>query len=185
MEKTIFAGIEAKSKELEAAICARNGKERIDDMIQKMKAGYHLVSLSSLFNPGPVFEPILPRTLDPATSGFSSDCYEVKRRSPQNDDTVERAHSLSFTEVKNLLVDPTVIEAILGENTYPTDDYVAMCFTQNLVLLLGDISNSVDYFSLETFLLGLKNPPEMLKVRFLFFKKKYSVALQFKRPEQV
>jgi hypothetical protein len=38
---------------------------------------------------------------------------------------------------------------------------------------------------LENFLLGLKNPPEMLKVRFLFFKKKYSVAMQFKRPEQV
>lgn len=78
MDRTIFAGIEAKAKELESAVYARHGRERIDDMIQRMKTGYQLVSLSSLFNQGPVFEPILPRTLDPATSGFSSDCYEVK-----------------------------------------------------------------------------------------------------------
>lgn len=77
-----------------------------------------------------------------------------------------------------------MIEVLQTDNGYPADDFVSD-FYQNLVLLLSDISNSVDYFSLENFLLGLKNPPEMLKVRFMFFKKKYSVAMQFKRPEQV
>lgn len=67
---------------------------------------------------------------------------------------------------------------------FPADDCVDSA-NENLVLLLSDISPTVDYFLLENFLLGLKNPPEMLKVRFLFFRRKYSVALQFKRPEQV
>lgn len=78
MNKEVFAGIEAKAKELEAALFRLNGREKIDEMIQKMKTGYQLTSLSSLFSQGSVFDPILPRTLDPATSGFSSDCYEVK-----------------------------------------------------------------------------------------------------------
>lgn len=82
------------------------------------------------------------------------------------------------------MIDPSVIEILQTENGYPSDDFVGAS-NQNLVLLLGDISNSVDYFSLENFLLVLKNPPEMLKVRFMFYKKKYSVAMQFKRPEQV
>jgi hypothetical protein len=77
MNKEVFAGIEAKSRDLENTIFGLKGKERIDDMIQKMKSGYQLMSLSSLFAQGPNFDPILPRTLDPATSGFSSDCYEV------------------------------------------------------------------------------------------------------------
>lgn len=97
---------------------------------------------------------------------------------------MERAHSLSFTEVKNLLVDPGIIEVMQGDNSYPADDHVGPSY-QNVVLLLTDICSTVDYFSLENFLLGLRNPPEMLKVRFLFFKTKYSVAMQFKRPEQV
>lgn len=77
MNKEVFAGIEAKARELEATLFRLNGKEKIDEMIQKMKSGYQLASLSSLYSQGSVFDPILPRTLDPATSGFSSDCYEV------------------------------------------------------------------------------------------------------------
>lgn len=77
MESAIFAGIEAKSRALESAIYSRQGKERVEDMLQKMKSSYGLISLSSLFKNGPNFNPILPRHLDPATSGYSSDCFEV------------------------------------------------------------------------------------------------------------
>lgn len=77
MESTIFAGIEAKARALESAIYAKQGKERVDEMVQKMKNTYGLISLSSLFKNGPSFSPVLSRHLDPATSGYSSDCYEV------------------------------------------------------------------------------------------------------------
>lgn len=52
------------------------------------------------------------------------------------------------------------------------------------MLLIEDIPSDLTYFTLDKFMVDLKNPPEMLKVRFLFFNSRPSVILQFKRADQ-
>lgn len=47
------------------------------------------------------FEPIIEDVMDPPTSGFSSDCNE------ENEKNV-RIHTLSYTEVKHLLMDTSI-----------------------------------------------------------------------------
>ena len=66
-------------------------------------------------------------------------------------------------------MDTTVVD-VLPENAYLGDE-------SNLVLLMFDISHTADYFNLEKFMLALKNPPELLKVRYFFYKGKYSLIL--------
>lgn len=74
----MFEGIEAKATELEAWVSGKLGRPRLTEAAGRMKAGgFHLLSLSAVFGAAGDFDPLLPRTLDPATSGFSSDCYEV------------------------------------------------------------------------------------------------------------
>jgi hypothetical protein len=77
MDKFLFAGIAQKAQEIEDLFRGKDLHARMEDTANRMRTEYHLVSLSSLARQSADFEPILKRTLDPPTSGYSSDCYEV------------------------------------------------------------------------------------------------------------
>lgn len=83
------------------------------------------------------YKPEIKEVMDPPTSGFSSDCYE-------EDDKQTRIHSLSYTEVKNLLIDTSIIWK-LG-TTIPNED------PQEILLMIRNVRTSVDYFTLKELL---------------------------------
>lgn len=56
--------------------------------------------------------------------------------------------------------------------------------TQNVVLLVENIAQDLNYFTLDKFITELRTQPEFYKVRFFFFKGRMSVAVQFKKADQ-
>lgn len=52
-------------------------------------------------------------------------------------------------------------------------------------MVLHDIIEEANYHQLEYFMNCLKMPPDILKMQFIFYRQKYSLAIQFKRQDQV
>lgn len=169
---TNYKSILAKAKELRENLIkeSENEKKTIEDLVSRMKTTHKLTSLSIIFEELKSYEPKIPNILDPATSGFSSDCYE-------DDETMKRLSSLSYTEVKNLLFDTSVIKI------FPKGNSIREGI--NVLLMIRNIKLDIDFFKFKEFLLSLRAPPLFLKVKFFFYEGDYSLLLHFARSDQV
>ena len=77
MIECTYHSIYSKTSELKDLI--DNGKTgtKPKDLVTQMKSKYQLISLSQIFPQLSDINPHIENTIDPATSGFSSDAYEV------------------------------------------------------------------------------------------------------------
>src|SRR3990167_6764613 len=188
--KSIFSALADKAEELDnlfwlEALVAKEetrvpGITRVNECVEKYTTGHLptasfcdvvLGSLPFSLNGEPVgaldCEPTRILREDYPSTGYSSDCFEEDETGIQ-----ARNHTLGFTEAQSLLIDCRVVDPSPNSESPPS--YI------NLVLMLLDISPEVDYFTLESFVSGLKPPPELTKVKFIFYAKKYSLLIQFK-----
>lgn len=77
-KSSIYNKIAWKTQAIRDLIVGRQDKQKIEDSITEYrKTSFQLASISSLFRGEPDFGVRLPEVLDPPTSGYSSDCYEV------------------------------------------------------------------------------------------------------------
>lgn len=190
--KTIWTALADKATELdhlvtlEGLVAGEDSKNlgitRLYDCIDKYTTGTHqgtasfadilLGTLPFQLNDEPAWipdcQPVKMLRDEHPSSGYSSDCFEEDETSIN-----ARTHKLCFTEAQSLLIDCKVVD------TYPNLDNPPSQI--NLVVMLLDISPEVDYFSLDSFISGLKPPLELVKVKFLFYAKRYSLVLQFKQ----
>lgn len=74
----VLAGIALTAEKVKRKFDQLGGAGRVQEALGVFRTGYHLTSLSELFQTKPSFGPLLTDYLDPPTSGFSSDCYEVR-----------------------------------------------------------------------------------------------------------
>ena len=142
----------------------------LGDLVSRMKTTHQLTSLSHIFTNLKDYRPSIDHILDPPTSGYSSDCYE-------DDDKCNRISSLSYTEVKNLLMDTSVLK------TLPDNGQVKE--GSNVLMLISDIKLDLNFFRLRAFLNKLRTRPVLLKAKFFFYQDNYSLMLQFEKAEQV
>lgn len=161
-----------KAREVKQVVEQESVKQKstVDDLVSRMKTTHKLTSLCHIYPDLKDYTPKIPEILDPATSGFSSDCYE-------DDAKCKRISCLSYTEVKNLLIDTSVIKKFPKTNGVREG--------KNVLLMVKNIKLDIDYFQFKDFLLSLRAPPMFLKVKFLFYEGDYSLLLQFAKHDQV
>lgn len=73
-----FGRILGKAQEFERLVDSLGGKAKIEQKVRELKKENKSFAISSLFRETHHFDPIIAKTLDPPTSGYSSDCYEVR-----------------------------------------------------------------------------------------------------------
>lgn len=72
-----FGRILGKAQEFELLVDSLGGKAKIEQKVRELKKENKSIAISSLFKESQNYDPIIAKTLDPPTSGYSSDCYEV------------------------------------------------------------------------------------------------------------
>jgi hypothetical protein len=103
-----------KAKELKNIVQSFEQMMPLSELISSVKRSHQLTSLDLMYNNLVDYKPHIDEVMDPPTSGFSSDCYE-------EDEKQTRTHTLSYTEVKNLLIDTSIIWK-LGHNQPEKED---------------------------------------------------------------
>ena len=162
-----YKSLKEKATEFKKRVTFCEGESTISNLIERMTQTRKLTSLSLMIKELDSYSPRIGTYIDPATSGFSSDCFEEESKYP-------REPSLSYTEVKNLLIDTRILQ-ILSDPLQPKE---------SMILLIG-INHSVDFFGFKDFLNGLRIYPAITMTRFLFYRGEYSILLQFEKSDQV
>jgi hypothetical protein len=152
-----YHSILSKAQELKNHIDNENSQDKVKGMVKLMKKQSQLFSLSEVFTNLKDINPFIDSILDPATTGYTSDAYE------DDEESNARVTSLSLSEVKNLLIDERVVN-MLPTGAYTPDD---------AVLIINNVSRSVNYFTFKVFYGKLQFKPTLVKVKFLFLKGTY------------
>lgn len=159
-----------KAQELKKLVDSHKETKPLSDLISNVKRTHQLTSLSMMYKNLIDYKPEIKDVMDPPTSGFSSDCFE-------EDDKTTRTSCLSYTEVKNLLIDTSIIWK-LGPDI-PNED------PKELLMMVRNVKTSADYFKFKEMLEKQKLLGEVKKLKFIFYEGDYSILIHMRDTSRV
>ena len=150
-----------------------SGREPFASLLTKLasrEGSASILSLSSLF-PKLAVVPKDPETIiNEASSGKTSELRETTEGLPFD---APKPDKINYQYIERLLIDPDVFEEISGVKTQTG--------TTRSILMLSKIDPNLTYFKFRHFFESLNFVPELLDLRFCFYRHRYSVIFHFSR----
>jgi hypothetical protein len=173
-------------KQIKDRVLATGGPESMRTLIQRLtsrEGSQCILSLSQLL---PKLGTIVREPTGPVAEASSGKTSELRETGDKGDFDRPKLDRMCAKFVERLLIDAGCLEELSPPSTHPRDTQ-RDSFEQNSgkkILMLTKISSDVTYYKFRAFFEGLNVLPDLLDVRFCFYKGKYSLILHFLREKE-